>query len=96
MAVPAEIKKAMPKGYEPRLCALDMDGRRKYTDVPVRWFSENEEHLLSLVRQHIPAQGFGSPPPVCLFRAGLALQKWMLDKLEDVIACWEWSIVPGW
>lgn len=80
--MPEEIKQAMPKGYEKRLCSLDADGERKYTDVPVRWFSENEAELLALVRKHIPAQGFGSPPPVNLFRACLALQKWMIDRLE--------------
>jgi hypothetical protein len=82
LAVPEEIKQAMPKGYEKRLCSLDSDGQRKYTDVPVRWFSENYDDLLKVVRKHIPAQGFGSPPPVCFFRACLALQKWMIDKLE--------------
>mmetsp|Transcript_98633 Transcript_98633/g.281922 ORF Transcript_98633/g.281922 Transcript_98633/m.281922 type:complete len:175 (-) Transcript_98633:503-1027(-) len=82
LVVPNEIKVAMPKGYEKRLCSLDADGERKYTDVPVRLFSENYDELLEIVRKHIPAQGFGSPPPVCLWRACLSLQRWMIDKLE--------------
>ena len=82
LPIPPFMMTEMPNGYDPRLCELDDDGQRKYADVPVRWFKDNQEELLGLVRQHIHPIGFGRPPVAALFRARAAIQRWMIDKLE--------------
>ena len=79
LAVPNDVKLAMPRGFAPKLDELDEFNERKYVDVPVRWFKE----LLKIVRVHISPVGFGTPPIGCTFRAKPALQKWMLSRLEN-------------
>ena len=49
----------------------------------VRLFKNNESVLLALVRQHIPQLGFGQVFPAQKFKARMALQKWMVDRLMD-------------
>jgi len=83
LAVPNDVKLAMPRGFAPQLDELDEHDERKYEDVPVRWFKEHEDELLTIVRTHISPVGFGTPPIGCTFRAKLALQKWMLGRLEN-------------
>lgn len=83
LAVPHDVKLAMPRGFAPKLDELDEFDERKYEDVPVRWFKEHEDELLKIVRVHISPVGFGTPPIGCTFRAKLALQKWMLSRLEN-------------
>lgn len=83
LAVPHDVKLAMPRGFAPKLDELDEFNERKYEDVPVRWFKEHEDELLTIVRTHISPVGFGTPPIGCTFRAKLALQKWMLGRLEN-------------
>ena len=83
LPIPSFMRKEMPKGYDPVLCDLDNHGQRKYADVPVRWFKDNEEELLELARKHIHPMGFGRPPVAALFRARGALQRWMVTKLAS-------------
>ena len=49
----------------------------------VRLFKNNGSVLLALVRQHIPQLGFGQAFPAQKFKARMALQKWMVDRLMD-------------
>jgi len=82
IGLPADYYQSRPQGYDPRLVE-EVQGvhQRRFFSVPVAWFRDNYEELLTIVREILPQHGFGHPPPVQVFRARSKLQEWMVDSL---------------
>lgn len=80
LQLPEFVYSEWPRGFDHRLSA-DRGGEPAHTTVPPWWFKEHEAELLILVRKHI-TNPFGSASPAQKFRARMALQMWMTDRLE--------------
>jgi hypothetical protein len=78
--LPAFMFREFPRGFVTSLSDRDTEGRAKYMTIPVSWFMEGKDELLSLVKKFLPA--FGTASTTQKFRAKMALQQWMAVKLK--------------
>lgn len=79
LRLPSFLYTEWPRGFDHRLSA-EVGGEPAYSTAPTAWFRESEEELLVLIRRHIPP--FGKPSAAQKFRARMALQAWLADRLE--------------
>lgn len=81
LPVPECYLSEMPLGFDPRMSERLGGDRRRFSSVPIALFRDNEDALLGLVRQYVPASGAALPNQT--FAARMALQKWMIAKLVE-------------
>ena len=90
--LPSWLVQAQPDGFPPGLDERTVCGKGlKFVDIPIKLFVENEEHLASIVHQHLTPQNLTASRRLA---ARKALQDWVLGQLRR-IAEEELDAVPG-